>query len=78
MKVTDVLKRLENVKKGGSGWQATCPAHDDRVPSLSIDQGSDGKILIHCYAGCTFESIINCLDLEPKDLMPSQAYTGIG
>jgi putative DNA primase/helicase len=31
---------------------APCPAHADRTPSLSIQTGYDGKILVCCHAGC--------------------------
>src|SRR5437867_3238855 len=36
----------------GNGWIAPCPAHDDRNPSFSI-QERDGKLLVHCFAGCS-------------------------
>jgi len=29
-----------------------CPSHDDREPSLSIRDGDDRKVLVHCHAGC--------------------------
>ena len=36
---------------GGRG-RARCPCHDDRDPSLSIDDGDDGAVLVICRAGC--------------------------
>ena len=41
----------------GSRWQALCPAHADTNRSLSVTQGDDGKALVHCFAGCTFDQI---------------------
>ena len=38
--------------KTGNGWIAQCPLHDDQTPSLSISAGKDGKVLVHCHAGC--------------------------
>lgn len=38
-----------------------CPAHDDRTPSLSIDEGLGGTVLVHCHAGCTQDAVINVL-----------------
>jgi hypothetical protein len=35
---------------------ARCPAHHDRGPSLSITE-RDGKVLVHCFGGCTVEAI---------------------
>jgi hypothetical protein len=34
-----------------------CPAHEDKVKSLSYRWLSDGKLLLHCFAGCTWEQI---------------------
>ena len=55
----------KTVKQAGSNkWQAQCPAHDDRRPSLSISEGVDGKLLAHCKAGCTFDSVMKSLGLK--------------
>ena len=40
---------------------ARCPAHQDRTPSLSIGAADDGKVLIHCHAGCSQEFVIAAL-----------------
>jgi len=52
MNVDAILARLHGVRRNGSGWMALCPAHEDRNPSLSINEG-DGKILFKCQAGCS-------------------------
>ena len=54
----------------GSGFSACCPEHTDRSPSLSISEGSDGRCLIHCHAGCTAEAIVAAVGLRMADLMP--------
>ena len=59
--VDRVLQRLQGVKRNGSGWVARCPAHEDQVPSLSIDVGDDGRVLLNCFAGCEFQQIISAL-----------------
>lgn len=44
-------------KTKGNKVLALCPAHDDKSPSLSLtDVG--GKILFHCFAGCSQERLI--------------------
>lgn len=48
-------------RKTGNGWIAYCPAHDDRNPSLSLRETSDGKILLNCFAGCNRREIIDAL-----------------
>jgi hypothetical protein len=45
---------------GGRGNQARCPANKDRTPSLSVTE-RDGKILLHCHAGCPQEAVIAAL-----------------
>jgi putative DNA primase/helicase len=62
--IHDVLSRLSNVKKVGSGWSARCPAHDDLHNSLSVSTGDDGRLLIYCHAGCSFESISSALNIN--------------
>jgi hypothetical protein len=47
--------------KAGVGWMARCPAHDDREPSLSIREADDGKVLVHCHAGCEQHRVIAAL-----------------
>jgi 5S rRNA maturation endonuclease (ribonuclease M5) len=39
---------------------APCPAHEDRNPSLSIRE-IDGKVLLHCHAGCSQRDVIEAL-----------------
>lgn len=66
-----VLGRLDKVKAAGSGrWKACCPAHDDREPSLSVREADDGKVLVHCWAGCTTREILAAIGLELRDLFP--------
>ena len=54
MRATNIdrlLRCLKNVQPSGGEWSARCPAHRDRVNSLSISEGADGRVLLHCHAG---------------------------
>lgn len=62
--IKGVLARLKGVKKSGNGWVALCPAHDDKHPSLSISEGENGKVLLYCHAGCSFEAISRAIGLD--------------
>ena len=62
-----VLSRLHGVKRAGQGWQALCPAHEDRNPSLSIADGDD-RVLLYCHAGCALDAILQALGLAASDL----------
>jgi 5S rRNA maturation endonuclease (ribonuclease M5) len=53
---------------GQARAQAQCPAHDDRKPSLSITEQADGRVLVHCHAGCEIEDVLAAIGLEKSDL----------
>jgi hypothetical protein len=59
--------RVSNDRKSGQ-----CPAHDDRRPSLSIDEGEDGRVLLKCFAGCEVDAILDAIGLQSRDLFPSR------
>ena len=68
MTIDQVIGRLERVKKNGTGWMARCPAHEDHNPSLHVSEGSEGRIILKCFAGCTAENIVAALGLAMSDL----------
>ncbi|UNF29776.1 toprim domain-containing protein [Bartonella krasnovii] len=55
-----ITNALRGVWYGRYG-SARCPAHDDQLPSLSLANGHDGRLLLTCYAGCSFREIIQAL-----------------
>ena len=72
MNINEILNKLQKAKATSSGkWMACCPAHPDQTPSLSVSLGDDERILLHCHAGCSIESVLNELQLEMKDLFPT-------
>lgn len=71
MNVEDFLSRLDKVKSTGRDtWAACCPAHDDSSPSFQIRLADDGKILLHCFAGCSVQDIAAAVGIELSDLFP--------
>ncbi len=79
--ITRVLEALmangSSPKKRGANHMAKCPAHDDQHASLSVSEGSDGRALVYCHAGCAAEEIVAKLGLSLKDLMPQNMdHTG--
>lgn len=55
-------------RRSGVRWQARCPAHDDRRPSLAIALGRDGRVLIQCWSGCATGQVLEALGLGWSDL----------
>jgi len=71
LNVSELLTRFDNPTKTSTGWQARCPAHEDNRASLSISEASDGKVLLHCHAGCTADAVCGALGLKLADLFAS-------
>jgi hypothetical protein len=68
-----LISRLHKVRSNGQGrWMACCPAHEDKNPSLSVKQESDGRVLIQCFAGCDTRDVLIAVDLDWEDVMPPE------
>jgi hypothetical protein len=68
-----LLDRLVSVRPTSTGWEASCPCRDDdRNPSLSVAEGDDGKVLLHCHRGngCDVDKICSSVGLTTSDLWP--------
>ena len=72
MNVEAILDRLQGVRRNGSGWMARCRAHEDRTPSLSIRK-ENGKILLHCFGGCSIEAVCAALKIEVRELFDKRS-----
>lgn len=71
MSIDNLLSRLDRVKPTSPNtWLACCPSHPDKTPSLSVRKLDDGRILIHCFGGCSVENILSAVGLEFSDLYP--------
>lgn len=64
-----VVPRLEKARSvGKSEWVACCPAHADKSPSLAVRETDDGRLLVHCFAGCSAVEVMAALGLTVGDL----------
>jgi hypothetical protein len=70
--IDGLLARLERVQKTGNGWRANCPNGHKSRGSLSITQADDGRVLLHCFAGCATADVLGALGLSVSDLMPER------
>ena len=72
-----ILMRLEGVRQRSAGqWSALCPAHDDKSPSLSVKEATDGRVLMHCYGGCHVRAVLDALGLDMEALFPPKPDSG--
>ena len=66
--VDAVISRLDRVKSTGpDSWVASCPGgrheHGDRSRGLSVREGDDGRVLIHCHDGCQVDEVVAALEI---------------
>ncbi|MGA2758386.1 MAG: DUF3987 domain-containing protein, partial [Solirubrobacteraceae bacterium] len=71
--IDGILDRLaardSRVKADGPcRFEAQCPAHDDRTASLSVAEGDEYRVLLHCHAGCTHDDVCSALGIELHEL----------
>ncbi len=52
------LARALNARRSARGWMAACVSHRERTPSLHISEGDDGRVLVHCFAGCPQDAVL--------------------
>ena len=75
MDITKVLAAFKNVVQTSPlTWKASCPAHKDDRPSLSITL-QHNRILLHCHAGCLFKEVTARAGLKNADLRVGKQST---
>ena len=67
-----LLSRLRQVKGRNGSFTACCPAHNDNSPSLAVRETQDGRILLHCFGGCSVEEVLGAVGMEIGDLFPEK------
>jgi len=67
------LFRALNGRGKPHDFMALCPAHADRNPSLHVTTTKDGATLVHCFAGCAQDTVVDAL--RDKGLWPEQVST---
>ena len=75
----EVVGKLSHVEEASDGnWKARCPAHDDKTASLSLKVArDDGRLLVTCHAGCSFQEIASALGVLPRQFFNQQEGAGV-
>ncbi len=68
--IEHIARNLGKASESGNGWTCLCPAHNDHSPSLSLSLGSDGKLLLSCFTGCSFEDVLR--EIKDRGLLSNQ------
>jgi putative DNA primase/helicase len=73
-----VIARNLGGQRQGHNWRCSCPR--DCGYMLSLSDGDDGKLLVHCFGGCEFDEILVALVeyglLDDADSMDGPVYAG--
>ena len=75
MNAQEIVKALGGRWHGADGT-ARCPAHDDHEPSLSVRDGDGGRLLTHCFSGCSAEAVWAAL--RGRGLVAATEDRGVG
>ncbi len=72
MTAETLIARLDGVQGRGPKWRAICPAHESKhkTRSLSVFEADDGRVLLHCFRGCSVDQIVGAVGLQIEDLFP--------
>lgn len=74
---------LGGAVRSSGGWVARCPCpghgrgRGDRTPSLSIRDGDDNRLLVHCHAGCGQDDVIDALRDRGLWISPDNRQDGL-
>lgn len=72
----DRFAKLLRARPAGPGkWTAQCPAHQDDKPSLSISEGKDGRVLVHCFAGCAPEDVVETAGVDWSEMFAGPRWS---
>jgi len=63
-----IAQKLGGARRISGGWQARCPAHDDKKASLVIYDRPDGSVYVKCMAHCEQRTVI--ANLQSMRLWP--------
>lgn len=67
-----VLGKVDGLQGTGPRYRAICPAHasKNKTRTLAIFDADNERVLLHCFAGCDVESIVQSIGLQLEDLFP--------
>lgn len=55
-------------------YRACCTAHEHEDPCLTYREADDGGVFLHCFKGCSRESILASLKVRERDLHSNNGY----
>ena len=75
-RISEILLRMPRYRKTGKhAYMCACPAHQDKTASLAVKETEDGRILIHCFAGCGATEVLDAIGMDWDALFPDTYKT---
>lgn len=69
MSIADILHKLDKVTSNATDqYRASCPSHNSQGQTLSLRELNDGRVLIHCFAGCSPTDVMESIGMALDDL----------
>lgn len=77
MNLQEIVEHFPGTKKRiGTKLFVQCSNHKpDTDPSLELSLGANGRLLVHCHAGCSTEDVLASAGLTFADIMPEDIST---
>lgn len=70
MTLQEIITHFQNVRQAGENqYSANCPACGDTKRHLYISE-AEGKVLLDCKKGCTFNEVVQASGLKKADFFP--------
>lgn len=79
--VEKVLEVVDRYEERHNGLWCICPAHEDRDPSLHVEEAEDGRALLKCRTGCDQADVMTALErrgLRRRDLFADGDLVPLG
>ena len=75
MNIDEFLTLNLEARPYGRGYRGPCPSCGGNSQTKFSIAERDGKIMVHCFAGCSTEAICQSLGIELKDLFVDSDLT---
>lgn len=69
-----LLPLLNGVRRSGDSYRADCPVGHRSRGTLSLAEGRDGHVVLHCFGGCHAADVLGAIGLSLGDLFPSRQH----
>jgi hypothetical protein len=59
-----IVQLLDMHRAGENKWRGRCPAHQGHSDNSLAAEYVDGKVILHCFGGCSLKNILDALGMK--------------